>query len=163
MGKRKFEFARKMEKGVVVAEKAYSNAQIPRYSTPYSAGCDFFCAEDTVVPSIHKSRKPTLVHTGIKADMQPDVCLKLYNRSSNPKRGLVLANGVGIIDADYYENESNDGDIMFAFFNITDEDIVIKEGERIGQGIFEAFFMPEEGEIRVGSDTRSGGFGSTGR
>ena len=51
----------------------------------------------------------------------------LVNRSSGPKKGLVMANSVGIIDADYYENPDNDGHFMFAFFNIKSEDIEIKK------------------------------------
>ena len=56
--------------------------------------------------------------------MQDDEVLILANRSSNPgKKGLILANSIGVIDKDYYGNKDNDGHIMFAFFNIKDEDI----------------------------------------
>ena len=75
---------------------------------------------------------PTLVKTGLKAYMQDDEYLKLCNRSSNPKKkGLVMANSIGVIDADYYGNPDNDGHMMFAFFNIKEEDILIKKGEAI--------------------------------
>lgn len=54
--------------------------------------------------------KPYLVPTGIKAYMQPDEFLLLANRSSGPfKRRLILPNGIGIVDADYYDNDSNEG------------------------------------------------------
>ena len=91
--------------------------------------------------------------------MQDDEVLLLYNRSSNPKKkGLILANSVGVIDKDYYGNSDNDGHIMFAFYNIKDEDITIKKGEAIGQAIFQKFLTVDndnaEGE-------RKGGFGST--
>ena len=120
---------------------------------------DIEAAEDTVIPSFKKGMAPTLIKTGIKAYMQDDEFLALYNRSSNPKKkGLILANSVGIIDKDYYENPDNDGHIMFAFYNIKEEDVVIKKGEAIGQGIFQKFFAIDndsaEGE-------RVGGFGST--
>lgn len=73
--------------------------------------------------------EPTLVHTGIKANMEKDEALMLYNRSSNPKKlGLVLANGVGVVDADYYNSDDNDGEIMFAFYNFMPWDISIKAG-----------------------------------
>ena len=66
---------------------------------------------------------PTLIPTGIKAYMLDDEVLYLYNRSSNPKKkGLILANSVGVIDKDYYGNPDNDGHIMFAFYNIKDKD-----------------------------------------
>ena len=81
-------------------------------------------------------QKPVLVKTGLKAYMQENEYLMLCNRSSNPgKKGLILANSVGVVDKDYYGNVDNDGHIMFAFFNIKDEDITIKayvdgEGEK---------------------------------
>ena len=66
--------------------------------------------------------------------MQDDEVLMLYNRSSNPKKkGLILANSVGVVDKDYYGNTDNDGHFMFAFYNIKDEDVFIKKGEAIGQ------------------------------
>ena len=92
---------------------------LPIRKTKYSAGYDVEAAEDTVIPSFKKGMAPTLIKTGIKAYMQDDEMLVLYNRSSNPKKkGLILANSVGIIDKDYYGNEDNDGHIMFAFYNI---------------------------------------------
>ena len=91
--------------------------------------------------------------------MPEDEYLMLCNRSSNPKKkGLVLSNGVGIVDGDYYGNPDNDGHIMFAFFNVKAEDIEIKKGDCIGQAIFQKFGIVDndnaEGE-------RLGGFGST--
>ncbi len=60
-----------------------------------------------------KTLKPQLVPTGVKAYMQPDEMLVLANRSSNPlKRGLILPNGIGIVDADYYNNDDNEGEIF---------------------------------------------------
>ena len=88
----------------------------PIRKTKYSAGYDIEAAEDTVIPSFTLGSSPTLVATGLKAYMQEDEVLYLYNRSSNPKKkGLILANGVGVIDKDYYENEENDGHIFFCF------------------------------------------------
>ena len=132
---------------------------LPRRKTKYSAGYDVEVAEDVIIPSFKKGMKPTLVKTGIKAYMQDNEYLMLVNRSSNPgKKGLVLANSVGIVDKDYYGNENNDGHIMFAFYNIKDEDIEIKKVERIGQAIFTPYLTVDndnaEGE-------RNGGFGST--
>ena len=132
---------------------------LPKRSTKFAAGYDFELAEDTVVPSFKPGVKPTLLKTGIKAYMQDDEMLCLYNRSSNPKKqGLVLANSVGIIDKDYYGNEDNDGHIMFAVWNFKDEDIELKKGERIGQGIFQKYFLADNDETE---GERTGGFGST--
>ena len=131
---------------------------LPKRSTKHAAGYDFEACEDTVIPSFKKGMKPTLIKTGIKAYMQSDEMLCLYNRSSGPKRGLILANSVGIVDKDYYGNEDNDGHIMFAFFNVSDEDVTIKKGDRIGQGIFQKFLVVDNDDS---DGERKGGFGST--
>lgn len=172
-----------------VAIKAFPDAKYPEYATKQSAGADFFCAEDVTIPSIWRSIpdllvffrplnklnyadtkenadqkkgfEPTLVHTGIKASMLENEVLYLYNRSSNPKKlGLLLANGVGVIDADYFENPDNDGEIMFAFLNILPWSIKLKAGDKLGQGVFAKFLRPVDG-FTVKADKRVGGFGST--
>lgn len=134
------------KRGFEVA-KGFENKQInlPVRKTKFSAGYDVEAAEDCIIPSFKKGMKPTLVKTGIKAYMQEDEVLILANRSSNPgKKGLVLANSIGVIDCDYYENPDNDGHIMFAFFNIKDEDIEIKKGDTIGQAIFQKFLVTDD-------------------
>lgn len=148
------------ERGFEVA-KGFESAgiNIPVRKTKYSAGYDIEAAEGVIIPSLKKGQKPTLIKTGLKAYMGDDEMLLLYNRSSNPgKRGMILANSVGVIDKDYYENEDNDGHIMFAFYNVKEEDVEIKKGEVVGQGIFQKY-------LTVGDDNsegeRKGGFGST--
>jgi len=132
---------------------------LPIRKTKYSAGYDIEAAEDVIIPSFKKGTNPTLVKTGLKAYMQDDEMLLLYNRSSNPKKkGLILANSVGVVDKDYYGNPDNDGHIMFAFYNIKEEDVVIKKGEAIGQAIFQKFFVVDGDEAE---GERVGGFGST--
>ena len=135
------------------------NINLPERKTKYSAGYDVEAAEDVIIPSFKKGANPTLVKTGLKAYMGDNEYLMLANRSSNPKKkGLILANSVGIIDKDYYENEDNDGHFMFAFYNIKDEDILIKKGEIVGQAIFMPFLIADNDEAQ---GTRKGGFGST--
>lgn len=148
--KRGFEIAKGFEN---------SNINLPIRKTKCSAGYDIEAAEDTIIPSFRKGMKPTLVKTGIKAYMEDDEVLILANRSSNPgKKGLILANSIGVIDSDYYGNPDNDGHIMFAFYNIKEEDIVIKKGDAIGQGIFQKYLVTDN-DISQGE--RKGGFGST--
>lgn len=135
------------------------NINLPKRSTKYAAGYDVEAAEDTIIPTFKPGVKPTLIPTGLKAYMQDDEMLCLYNRSSNPKKkGLVLANSVGIVDKDYYGNADNDGHIMYAMWNFKNEDVKIEKGERIGQAIFQKYLIADndnaEGE-------RKGGFGST--
>ena len=135
------------------------NINIPVRKTKYSAGYDMEAAEDTVIPSFKKGMAPTLIKTGLKAYMMDDEVLMLYNRSSNPKKkGLILANSVGVVDKDYYGNADNDGHIMFAFYNIKDEDIEIKKGEAIGQALFQKYLVTDDDNAE---GERTGGFGST--
>ncbi len=141
--------------------RGFENKEIhlPQRKTKYSAGYDVEAAEDCIVPAFRAGQKPTLVKTGIKAYMPEDEFLMLCNKSSNPgKKGLVLANGVGIVDKDYYENEDNDGHIMFAFYNIKEEDIQIKKGDAIGQAIFQKYYIIADDNVEA---ERKGGFGST--
>lgn len=135
------------------------NINLPVRKTKYSAGYDVEAAEDGIIPSFKKGMKPTLIKTGIKAYMQDDEVLILANRSSNPgKKGLILANSIGVVDKDYYGNSDNDGHIMFAFFNIKDEDVEIKKGDCIGQAIFQKYFVTDND---IAEGRREGGFGST--
>lgn len=141
--------------------KGFENAgvNLPVRKTKYSAGYDIEAIEDIVIPSFKKGMAPTMVKTGLKAYMQEDEYLKICNRSSNPKKkGLILANSIGVVDADYYGNPDNDGHIMFAFYNIKEEDTVIKKGEAIGQAIFERYLTVDND---AAEGKRLGGFGST--
>jgi dUTP pyrophosphatase len=132
---------------------------LPVRKTKFSAGYDVEAAEDTIIPSFKRGNKPILIKTGIKAYMADDEVLILANRSSNPgKKGLILANSIGVIDKDYYGNPDNDGHIMFAFYNIKDEDIEIKKGDCIGQAIFQKYLIADDDSAE---GERIGGFGST--
>lgn len=135
------------------------NINLPKRSTKYAAGYDVEAAEDTIIPAFKPGVKPTLIPTGLKAYMKDDEMLCLYNRSSNPKKkGLVLANSVGIVDKDYYGNADNDGHIMYAMWNFKDEDIKVEKGERIGQAIFQKYLIADNDNADA---ERTGGFGST--
>ena len=141
--------------------KGFENKQInlPERKTKNSAGYDIEAAEDTIIPPYKEGNKPTLVKTGLKVYMQDGEFVMLCNRSSNPgKKGLVLSNGVGIVDADYYENKDNDGHFMFSFYNIGKETIEIKKGECIGQAIFQKYYVIDDDDAKT---ERLGGFGST--
>ncbi|KRM71467.1 dUTP diphosphatase [Lacticaseibacillus brantae] len=171
----------------IVSTYADQDLHLPVRQTKQAAGYDFFAREDFVLRSIwrydfirlfrlirnehpltdqdfkraSKILKPLLVPTGIKAYMQPDEVLILANRSSNPlKRGLILPNGVGVIDADYYNNSDNEGEIFFQLVNYGPKDVIIKKGDRIGQGIFMPFLKADNDQPV--DQVRQSGFGSTG-
>lgn len=129
---------------------------LPVRKTAQSAGYDLAAAADTVV----EPGRVALVPTGLKAYMAPDEVLLLYIRSSLAvKRGLMLANGVGVVDADYADNPDNEGHIMVAVANIGQTPVTIALGERIAQGIFTRYLTVEHDEA---TGDRTGGFGSTG-
>ena len=104
--------------------------------------------------------KPSLVSTGVKCKLNNDQYLQLSVRSSCPlKNWLILANGVGIIDADYYNNPDNEGEIFFQIINLSPLPIYLKRGDRIGQGIIMTYDRTDDDEV---TDVRAGGMGSTG-
>ena len=103
--------------------------------------------------------KPTLVSTGMKCKLEPGTYLELSVRSSCPlKHWLILANGVGIIDADYYNNPDNEGEIFFQMINLSPFNIILRKGDIIGQGIIKPYLTTEDDNA---SGQRTGGFGST--
>ena len=126
---------------------------IPVRKTKHSAGYDVEAAEDVVIPPFKFGMKPTLIPTGLKAYCQDDEFYMLVNRSSGPKKGFVMSNSIGIIDADYYGNETNDGHFFFQYYNFKDEDLVIKKGDVIGQVIFQKYLTVDNDQAE--------GFGST--
>ena len=103
--------------------------------------------------------KPTLVSTGMKCKLDADQYLELSVRSSCPlKNWLILANSVGIIDADYYNNPDNEGEIFFQMINLSPIPIYLKAGDRIGQGIIKHYDRTVDDHV---TDLRTGGMGST--
>ncbi len=131
---------------------------IPVRKTKYSAGYDVEAAEDVIIPPFKFGMKPTLIPTGLKAYCGPDEYFILVNRSSGPKKGFIMSNSIGIVDADYYGNENNDGHFYFQYYNFKDEDLVIKKGDVIGQVIFQKYLTVDDDQAE---GIRTGGFGST--
>ena len=169
----------------LVSQFADQTDLLPTRATKFSAGYDFSVAQDIVVPSYQKvfgglnffekepfslgfvsgltksyKCKPTLVPTGVKVYLPEGTFLQISVRSSCPlKHWLILANGVGIIDGDYYNNPDNEGHIFFQIINLFPHDIILHKGEKIGQGIILPYFLAE-GDVTAAE--RVGGFGSTG-
>ena len=135
--------------------------KLPKRSTSKSAGYDFFAIEDVYIPPYKLGDDPVMIPTGVKVKMQDDEYLMLVNRSSNPKKKkLVIPNSLGIIDADYYGNEDNEGEMFFGFYNLSNETVVVKKDEKLGQGIFMKYLLIDNDQT---TEVRHGGWGSTGR
>ena len=132
--------------------------KLPTRATNGSAGYDFYAIEDIELPAGELTRIPT----GVKCKITPFMVLVLANRSSNPsKRNLILSNGIGVIDSDYYGNIENDGEIMFEFYNTSKKAIKLTKGEKIGQGFIVHIIRVENDMIENPDARRAGGFGST--
>lgn len=103
--------------------------------------------------------RPTLVPTGVKCQLANDEYLELSVRSSTPlNHWLILANSIGIIDADYFNNSDNEGHIFFQMINLSPFNIVLRKGDKIGQGIIHKYITTEDDNA---NGAREGGFGST--
>ena len=123
------------------------DTQLPERKTAKSAGYDFYLSEDVVIPP--NTLQMAKSNTAVK--MQEDDVLLLFARSSLCKRGLILMNGVGVVDADY------DGEIMFPLLNLSHETVLLSKGERVAQGVFTNYTTCGD----IVNTVRTGGFGST--
>lgn len=132
----------------------YSNVKIPTRATKGSAGYDF----TSPVTVTLKPGEMVKIPTGIRAYIEEGYVLHIYPRSSlGFKYQIMLANTVGIIDADYY-NAKNEGHIMIALMNMGNQTVTINEGDRFVQGIFLKFYTAKEEEVKT---ERIGGIGSS--
>ena len=132
-----------------------SDVILPKRQTSKSSGYDFYLPYDVEI----EKGEQVLIKTGVKVKLEDDEFLAIFIRSSmGIKKGLNLANQVGIIDSDYYGNIDNDGHIMIAIRNISDNDVSLKKHDRICQGIIMKYLVTDDDKT---SSTREGGFGST--
>ncbi|HHW79642.1 MAG TPA: dUTP diphosphatase [Acholeplasmataceae bacterium] len=146
-----------MRRFEVVSKYVNQKVNLPVRASKDSAGYDFEVIENVeIMPGEIK-----LVPTGVKALMPKSEVLLVFPRSSlGMKKGLMMSNGVGVIDADYYYSE-NEGHIMIPLYNFTQNTVKINAYERVAQGIFTNFYKT------TGDDdnhtVRLGGFGSSGK
>lgn len=134
----------------------YSSVILPKRATKQSAGYDLVAAKESFIDA----KQITLVPTGVKATFPSNEVLYIVARSSLPvKFGLMLPNGIGVIDADYYNNPRNEGEIFVMLYNFTDYAVTISKGERIAQAIISPFLTVTNEEVPI--ESRQGGFGST--
>lgn len=140
---------------IVRIRRLSPDVALPSYQTAEAAGFDLAASEDVTVPA----GEVRLVPTGLVIAVPHGCFLGIFARSSTPlKRGLMVANGVGVVDPDY---AGPDDEIKVQVVNFTKEDVLVRRGDRIAQGIFIPCVRAEweEGHTR---ETSRGGFGSTG-
>ena len=106
------------------------------------------------------ARQIALVRTGLVIEVPSGHCLAIFARSSTPlKRGLIVANGVGIVDPDY--NGPAD-EVMVQVLNVTDSPVAIRRGDRLAQGIILSAPRVRWQEVTGLGEVTRGGFGATG-
>ena len=141
---------------VVHITRIHPDARLPRYETDDSAAFDLASVADVSVPP----GKIALIPTGLVVRVPSRMFLGIFARSSTPvKRGLMVANGVGVIDPDYCGATD---EVKIAVVNFTDDVVHVQAGDRLAQGIFLEAPRVEWVED-VPRETSRGGFGATGR
>ena len=154
-----------MRKFLEVKEEAKKipsgSTMLPVRSDSRSAGYDFFSKEHyTLAPG-----ESHMFWTDVKAVMYFDNVLMIYPRSGlGFKKGIVIKNLTGVIDASYANNQDNDGNIGIALLNMGNEQVTIEVGDRIAQGVFFFFYIVDDDKYLLGEKDkgRKGGYGSTG-
>ena len=129
---------------------------LPAYGTGESAGFDLAAAHDaTIAP-----KSIALIRTGLVIEVPSGHFLAIFARSSTPlKRGLVVANGVGVVDPDYCGPSD---EVMIQLLNVTDANVFVKRGDRLAQGIVLAAPRVVWDDVQDIRESARGGFGATG-
>jgi dUTP pyrophosphatase len=130
---------------------------LPEPASARAAGFDLASAVDIEIPP----RSIRLVGTGLVIAVPDGHFLGIFARSSTPlKRGLMVANGVGVIDPDYCGPTD---EIKIQVLNFTDAPVQVKRGDRLAQGIVLPAPQIEWQEVEDVAAPVRGGFGSTGK
>lgn len=143
---------------VLKMQKLEHCAGLPEYKTIGAAGMDLVASneEDIVLKPLERF----LVPTGIKIELPAGYEAQIRPRSGlSIKYGISLINCVGTIDEDYR------GEVKVGLVNLSNEEFVIKRGERVAQMIISSVVQPKIEMVAELSETirGEGGFGSTGR
>ena len=155
---RKFERIsfKQFKKDVSDDKELYNKIELPQRSTNHSAGYDIKSIESGII----KPGESKIFKTGIKVCMNEDEVFFIITRSSMGfKYNVTLANSVGVIDSDFYNNEENEGHFAIKLINHGDKDFEVNVGDRIGQGIF-IKYLTVDNEEKI-DKKRKGGIGST--
>jgi dUTP pyrophosphatase len=134
-----------------------STLKLPSYSTDEAAGFDLAAAHTLTV----QPHTIALVRTGLVMEIPTGHFLAIFARSSLPlKRGLMVANGVGVVDPDY---SGPTDEIMIQVINITDQPVTIQHGDRLAQGVVLPAPRVRWEEVTQIRPADRGGFGTTGK
>lgn len=133
-----------------------SKHPLPKYQTELSAGMDLYANIDEILTLKPLERK--LIPTGLFLELPAG-----YEAQVRPRSGLALKNGItvlnapGTIDADYR------GEVGVILINLSSEDFIINDGDRIAQMVIARHETAEWQEVTELTDSQrgSGGFGST--
>ena len=130
---------------------------LPQYQTPGSVAFDLYARKTTTITPW----RPTIIPANVIVAVPKGYFLMLSSRSSTPiKKGLMVANGIGVIDQDYHGDQD---EIGIQVLNFTKKDVTIKKGERIAQALLVSITkVAEFNEVDQMSSKSRGGFGSTG-
>lgn len=140
----------------VVIKRIDSSLPLPEYHTPGAAAFDLYSREDITIPPQTLARIPSNLIIKTPAGYM----LNIWARSSLAhKKGLMLSNGVGIVDSDY---SGPSDEILVAVYNFTTAPVTVAKGERIVQGTFVKVEQATWEETNEISTPDRGGFGSTG-
>lgn len=129
----------------------------PYRATKYAVCYDCFTPIDVTIPP----QSSQLVFINFKAYFEHDEGLFTAITSGLAKKGITLAMGVGIIESDYADNITNDGNIGFLLHNLNKEPYHFKAGDKIGQCFFAKYLVCDDDEQTRKDVVRTGGFGST--
>ena len=132
------------------------DVELPRYQTAGAAAFDLAAAESIII----QPGEMALVPTGLVIAVPPGTFLAIFARSSTPlKRGLMVANGVGVVDPDY---SGADDEVKIALLNVRTSPVTITRGERIAQGMVLSAPRVSWVEVEDMAAPTRGGFGATG-
>jgi len=129
---------------------------LPVYETEGSVGLDLLAREDTLI----KSKEIGLIPCNIIVEVPEGYVFIIASRSSTPrKKGLLMPHGIGILDQDYC---GPDDEALAQFYNFSDEDVTIKRGEKVAQGLFLPLSKISWEEVDEIKKESRGGLGITG-
>ena len=132
------------------------SVQLPQYQTSESAGFDIASSESRTI----KPKEVVLLRTGLIIQAPEGHFLLIAARSSLPlKKGLMVSNGIGIVDRDYCGPED---EIKLNVYNFTNHDVIVEKGDRLAQGLFLPVDQVEWIETENIKEDSRGGFGSSG-